>query len=179
MNLIDLLLLAVALGVDCFVVSFSNGLVFEYNRIKSSLYLALVMGICQGLMPVIGFVGTDYLRAVVMPFSKYIVFTIFLTLGLKFIFESFKDNDGKLKCLSFKCILSSGIATSIDALVAGATINLTSAPLIFSALLIGFASFLMSLSGFWLGNSVKILPKKYLEILGGLILIFLAIKNFV
>ena len=48
MNLIDLILLAIALGIDCLVVSFSQGLIFNTNRLKSSLQLALVMGVFSG-----------------------------------------------------------------------------------------------------------------------------------
>ena len=70
-----------------------------------------------------------------------------------------------------------GLATSIDALASGVSLNLTKTPLILSVLIIGFMSFFMSVFGFWLGNFFKKLPSKYLEISGGIILILLAFKN--
>lgn len=177
MTLIDIILLAIALGIDCFVVSFSQGLIFKNNRFKNSFNLALVMGFFQGFMPVIGYIGTNSLYKLIVPFSKWIVFGIFLTLGLKFIVDSFAPKEEQAQCIGWKCLCGLGIATSIDALVSGATIRLTGTSLALSVSLIGLASFLMSISGFWSGNFIKNIPSKYLEITGGVILILLAIKS--
>ena len=178
MSLIDIILLAIALGIDCLVVSFSQGLVFNVQRVKFSLVLALIMGIFQGCMPIIGYIGTDYMYNVVVPFSKWIVFIIFLALGLKFIFEAFQVKEEKMQCIDIKCLLGLGVATSIDALVSGASIRLTATSLLLSGIVIGIASFVMSLMGFWSGKLFKNIPSEYLEIAGGLILILLAVKSF-
>ncbi|MBQ8167907.1 manganese efflux pump [bacterium] len=177
MSLIDLLLLAVALGIDCLVVSFSQGLIFNSNRLKNSLKLALTMGIFQGGMPFIGYVGADYIHDFIEPYSKWLVFGIFFVLGLKFIFEALQLEKEEICCIGWRCLISLGVATSIDALVAGASLNLISAPLVLSVVVIGLTSFIMSLCGFWTGNLGKQFPSKYLEIAGGVILIFLALKS--
>lgn len=177
MTLIDIILLAIALGIDCFIVSFSQGLIFKKNRLKNSLNLAFTMGFFQGFMPVIGYVGTNSLYKLIVPFSKWIVFGIFLILGLKFIVDSFATKEEEVQCIGWKCLCSLGIATSIDALVSGATIRLTGTSLALSISLIGVASFLMSICGFWSGNFIKNIPSKYLEITGGVILILLATKS--
>ncbi len=177
MSLIDIILLAAALGIDCLIVSFSQGLIFKNNRIKNSLSLALTMGLFQGFMPVIGYVGANSLYKILLPFSRWIVFGIFFILGLKFIVDSFKPKEEEIQCIGFKCLISLGIATSIDALVSGASIRLTHTNIIEASLIIGLMSFVMSLAGFWGGNYVKNIPSKYLEILGGMILILLAVKS--
>ncbi|MBQ8459969.1 manganese efflux pump [bacterium] len=177
MNLIDILLLSVALGIDCLVVSFSQGLIFKSKRTVNSLRLAFVMGLFQGLMPIIGYVGTNSLYKYIVPYSKWIVFGIFFILGLKFIFEAFRIKQEEIQCIDFKCLIGYGIATSIDALVSGATLRLTHTNLLIAAILIGVVSFIMSLTGFWGGNFFKKLPSKYLELAGGLILVILAIKS--
>lgn len=166
-----------ALGIDCLVVSFSQGLIFKTNRLKNSFSLAFVMGLFQGLMPIIGYVGTDYLYKLVVPFSRWIVFGIFVILGIKFITEAFQEKEDKIQCIDLKCLIGLGLATSIDALVAGATLRLTATNLLFSCLYIGVMSFVMSHCGFWGGNFIKRIPSKYLEIAGGVILILLAIKS--
>lgn len=176
MHLIEIILLAVALGVDCLVVSFSQGLIFSHNRLKNSLALALTMGLSQGIMPCIGYYFTEIVSKYVEPFSKWLVFIIFLALGVKFIYESFKENDKNICCIGLKCLIGMGFATSIDALASGISLNLTNTPLMFAIVLIGFMSFFMSLTGFWFGNFFKKLPSKYLEISGGIILILLGIK---
>lgn len=177
MSLIDIILLAIALGIDCFIVSFSQGLIFNCNRVKNSLSLALTMGLFQGFMPVIGYVGTNSLYKLLVPYSRWIVFAIFFTLGVRFILESFKEKEEEIQCIGFKCLIGLGIATSIDALVSGASIKLTQTSILLSALIIGVASFLMSLTGFMIGNYIKNIPSKYLEIAGGVILILLAVKS--
>ena len=177
MNFIDLILLGLALGVDCFVVSFSQGLIFKSEKVKNSFKLALTMGLFQGVMPVIGYIGTNSLYKYVVPYSKWIVFGIFLLLGLKFIVESFQPKEKEVQCIGLKCLLGLGLATSIDALVSGASIRLTQTSLLISVMIIGIASFLMSIGGFYSGNFIKNIPSKSLEITGGLILVALAFKS--
>lgn len=176
LNLIEIILLAAALGIDCLVVSFSQGLIFNKNRTKNSLALASVMGIFQGFMPVIGYTGANAINSYVSNFAHWLVFGIFMILGLKFIFEAFQKKEETICCIGFKCLMSMGFATSIDALVAGASLKFSGAGLLIPALIIGAASFLMSLSGFWFGNFFKNFPSKFLEISGGIILILLALK---
>lgn len=175
MNLIEIIALAVAMGIDCMVVSFSQGLVLNSNRVKSSLALALTMGLCQGIMPCFGYLGTHALIDFIEPFSHLLVFAIFMALGLKFIYEAFQEK-GDVCCINLKCLLLMGIATSIDAFASGITLKLTYTPLFFSVFLIGLMSFIMSLCGFWSGLFFKKLPSRMLEITGGIILIAIAIR---
>lgn len=179
LSLIDVILLAIALGIDCLVVSFSQGLIFDTNRTKTSLKLAVVMGLFQGGMPLIGYVGTDTLYRYIVAYGKWIVFGIFLILGLKFISEAFSEKKEEIKCLDFKCLIGLGVATSIDALVSGATLRLTETGFIIPCVIIGLTSFLMSIIGFWCGNGFKNLCPRCLEITGGVILIALAVKALV
>ena len=180
MTLIEIILLAIALGIDCLVVSFCQGLLFTNNRTKNSLALALTMGIFQGAMPLISYIATGFVSTYLENYTKWIVFGIFIFLGIKFLIEAFHEKDDCKVCsIDLKCLILMGIATSIDALGAGVGLKLTSTPLFESVFIIGFMSFVMSLSGFWTGNKFKNLPTKYLEISGGLILIGLAIKALV
>ena len=180
MSLIELLLLSAALGVDCFVVSFCQGLVFKKNRTKNSLILASVMGLFQGFMPAISFLLTGIVIGYIQQYASLIVFGIFLILGCKFIYEAFSKNEECQICsIDVKCLLSMGIATSIDALGAGVGLKLTQTNLILAVIIIGTGSLILSLTGFWAGNLFKNLPSKYLEVGGGIILIGLAIKAIV
>ena len=180
LSLIDIILLSFALGIDCCVVSFAQGLIFTTKSRKIAFSLAYTMGIFQGLMTIVGFVGTNLINKHLETFSHYIVFLIFMTLGIKFIVEAFhKKEKAKTCCITPKCLLTLGIATSIDAFGAGISLNLTNAKIIIPACLIGIASFFMSILGFYSGNFFKKLPSKYLEIIGGIILCALAIKTLI
>jgi len=176
MNTFEVIMLAMALGIDCIVVSFAQGVIYKDNRIRNSLLLALTMGLFQGIMPCIGYFGATPIYDYVEPYSHLIVFTIFMLLGIKFILDAFGKKKVKLCSISLSCLISMGVATSIDALVAGASIKFSQAEILFPAVLIGIVSFIMSFIGFWAGNTYIKLPSKFLEIFGGLILIFLGIQ---
>lgn len=178
MSILDILILAIALSIDACVVSFSNGLVFTQNKRVNSLMLACAVGFFQFLMPVIGFFAAQTVSKYVEPYDHWIVFSIFVLLGAKFIKDAFKEEkEEKIDCyMCFKYILLVAVATSIDALGAGVTIAFTKTQIWFPAIIIGVVTFINSLLGFWGGHLFKKFPTKYLEISGGLILIGLAFK---
>lgn len=179
MHIAELIFLSIALGVDCLLVSFSQGLIFTKNRTKNSFALALTMGISQSVMPLIGYIGVGLLSKYIEAYSNWLVFAIFMVIGGKFIYEAFQEKKETVCCIGLKCLISLGIATSIDAMAAGVSLRLTNTTLLLSISMIGLASFGMSLIGFWSGNFFKQLPSKYLEIFGGVILILLAVKAIV
>ena len=179
MNLIDLIILAIALGVDCLLVSFSQGFLVSNKRRKTSLKLALTMGLFQGIMPAISYFFTDFVDEYVEPYGAWIVFTIFMCLAFRIFTETFygeKEAD-EVCYIGLKAYLLMGIATSIDALASGISLQLTDTPIIKASIIIGLGSLFMSLTGFWLGNFLKKLPSKILGSIGCLILIFLAFKS--
>ena len=179
MNLIDVLFLAVALSIDATAAAFAYGMCFNEKRLKNSLSLAGFCGVFQGIMPIIGyFILTSY-TDLLEPFSKWIVFTIFLLLGLNIIKEAIKSECEELKCLDLKCLFAIAIATSIDALAAGAGLALEKVSILKASLLIAVVTFINTLLGFWEGNTLKKFPTKVLKIFAGLLLILLAVKALV
>lgn len=177
MSFITIILLAVALSIDACVVSFAHGLVLPDKRVRNSLMLALFTGVAQGIMPTIGYFSTQVVYKYVAPASKWLVFAIFLYLGIKFIQEAFEKDKEIPLCLSLQCLFMIAIATSIDALVAGVSISLTKTPILFSACLIACTTFMFALLGYWSGCCLKKFSTKYLEIFAGLVLIALALKS--
>lgn len=178
MTLFDIFILSIALSLDAMVVSFSNGLIFQKNRLKNSMLLAFTVGFFQFFMPIIGYSFTQFVTEYVKPYSHWLVFGIFFILGIKFIKDALSDSHATEEKHDFstKYILTVGIATSIDALFAGVSISLASLPIIFPAIIIGIITFLNSMLGFWSANLIKHLSTKTLEISGGIILILLGFK---
>ncbi len=178
MNLIDILVLAFALSVDACAVSFAYGMCFREKRIKNSLNLAGFCGVFQGLMPIIGYFALTSFVDKLEPFSKWIIFTIFLLLGLNFIKDAIKNEcEETQKCLDLKCLLAVAVATSIDALAAGAGIALTKASIFKPAIIIAIITFVNSMAGFWFGNILKNFPVRILKFFAAGLLILLAIKT--
>ena len=179
MLLIEVIFLAIALSIDASVVSFSQGLIFTENKRKNSFYLAFWVGSFQAIMPVIGWFLAKSIYSYIEKIDHWIAFAIFLILGIKFIKDAFNENELKCDtpaCLSFKCLLLLAIATSIDAMAAGATLYFMKVKILFPAIIIGLITFINSLIGFWSGYIFKEFPSKYLEISAGLILITLGFK---
>lgn len=177
MNFSEIIFLSYALSIDACVVAFSYGLCIENKKRLSSLALAISTGFFQAFMPAIGYIFTDLVKTFIEPYSKFIVFIIFAYLGYTFIKEGLTKETPKKLCVSLKALFLIGIATSIDAFSAGISLSLTNTSIKLSATLIGLITFLNTLVGYWSGYSLKIFNPKYLQILGGLILIGLAFKN--
>ena len=179
MNGTDIILLALALSVDAFVAAFSYGLVIRKRPFVNALKLAAATGIGQFVMPVIGWLGTKSVHVYIEAFDHWIAFLVFLALGLNIIGNALtpqKEDDGKESCLNFKTLLMIGIATSIDACVAGVTLYFTNVSIWTAAALIGLITFINTVIGFRLSCCLQKLPTKYLEIGAGIVLILLGAK---
>ena len=176
MAYIEIILLALALSIDACVVSFSYGLIFDKNKLKNALLLALFTGGFQGIMPCFGYYLTNIIKTYIAPYSKIIIFTIFIFLGIKFIKDALENKKEKPLCISLNCLFLIGIATSIDAFSAGISLALYDNNIFYSALIISVITAVNSLLGFLLGNKLKNFPSKIMEIIAGIILIILGIK---
>lgn len=177
MNLSSIILIAIALSIDACVVSFAHGLILEKNRLKNLLQLAVVTAVFQAVMPIIGYFVTRPFYKYLEPVGKWIIFAIFMYLGIKIIKESFEEDRDIPCCLSFQCLIFIGIATSIDALAAGITFAITSTDIFKAAVIIGITTFIFSAVGFLGGYCLKKLPTRFLEIFAGILLIFLSVKS--
>jgi putative Mn2+ efflux pump MntP len=143
------------------------------------MLLASFTGIFQGLMPVISYFMTNFVRVYIQPYSDLIVFLIFSYLGFKFIIEAYQKTGIEKQdnlCIDIKCLFLIGIATSIDAFSAGITLSLYGNHILKPAFLIAIITFINSNVGFFAGGKLKHLPAKNLEIFAGILLLILAAK---
>lgn len=177
----EIIILSIALSIDAMIVSFSQGLIFKNYRLRLALTLAFFFGLFQAVMPLIGAFVTGVVYNYIFGLSKWIVCTVFVLLGLKFIYEALKNsgNDEKLKSLSLVYILIFAVSTSIDALFAGIPLRFMNINLVFPILLIGIVTFFNSLFGFWLSGTLKHLNSKYIQIFGAVLLIALGVKEII
>ena len=179
MTLIDIFLLAIALAVDAFVVSFSYGLVICKQRMTSALKLAFSVGFGQFIMPILGWYGARSIYSFIEQVDHWIAFFVFLTLGTKVIADSSQNRDYQEKnknSLSFKVLLIIGVATSIDAFVSGSMLYFIKTPICLPSVIIGLTAFIGSLIGFNLCCVFKKFKTCWLEQISGVILILLGCK---
>ena len=180
MNIYEIIILSVALALDALIVSFSYGTIINTQRLKNALLLSTSFGIFQMLMPILGWFLTGVIYIYLQKYSKWIVFTVFFILGIKFIKEAISTQEkDQIKCISFLCILSLALATSIDALGAGISIKFSDVLIWFPSIIIGIITFILSLCGFFIASILKNISEKYVSIFGALILFYLALKSVI
>ena len=195
--IIQIILLGIALSMDAFAVAITDGLIYQDINKKKALFIALVFGVMQGLMPLIGYWLVELVEVLVSgagadagKFMATVVtwtaFTLLLFLGGKMIFEAIQslrkpEEEKEPKLFSIKEVLFFGLATSIDALATGVALHSglsNNATVFLHASIIICITFIISLVGVLLGKQIVKLFKGKTEItsiIGGSILILLAV----
>jgi len=181
--MLENLLIALALAMDCFAVSVVCAVILRRREAGIMLRLAFLFGFFQALMPLIGWALTSRFSAQVEAYDHWIAFSMLALIGGKMIRDSFKEEDeSSLKPKGWATGLLLAVATSIDALAVGisyactgyTTLQSLMAPLV----TIGLVSFFMSIAGHLLGARFgEVVNKKIRpELLGGLILLFIGLR---
>jgi putative Mn2+ efflux pump MntP len=196
--ILEIILLGIALSMDAFAVSITDGLTYTDINKKKSFFIAGLFGFMQALMPLIGFFIVEGITLIVgenggknagkimADIVSWIAFALLLFIGSKMLIEGIKDlkkteEEKELKKFSFKEVIYFGFATSIDALGTGVALHsgLSNTSTIWLHVsIILFITFIISLIGLLLGNKIEKLLKGKFEItaiIGGIILILLAI----
>jgi len=177
-DFVTLLLLALALSMDAFAVSISLGMTTKLKP-KESLVSASSFGLFQGLMPWLGFLASLIFKNIIDNYSHIVAFILLFFIGTKMIYEVFKEkNNDSANNLSFsiKTLLILSIATSIDAFAAGISLVAINVNIYISVLTIALITFLVCLFGIYFGKKVGSLFQHKAQILGGVVLIAIAIK---
>jgi len=186
MNILELIIISIALAMDCFTVSMVSGVILKKHVWKIIIQMSFLFGLFQALMPLLGWVATSSFSEYVQDFDHWIAFGLLAFIGGRMIYESFLPREeslfdpGKLKTQ-----VTLAIATSIDAFAVGISFacmgydSLSSLTL--PLVIIFFGSLLFSVAGNILGIAFgnvianRIKP----EIFGGIILILIGIKILV
>ena len=178
-------LLGVGLAMDAFSVSLANGLHENRMKAKRMCLIAGVYAFFQFLMPMIGWVCVHSFVQIFQSFEKlipWIALFLLLYIGGKMLWESIKgDGDEEnAEKLSFSVLIMQGIATSIDALSVGFTINGYGLLMAFvCSLIIAGVTFIICMVGLFLGKKIGSKLSKKAGILGGTILIAIGVEIFV
>ena len=177
MNITEIIILAVAMSIDAFIVSFSYGLILKNSRLKNSLILSLSFGFFQFIMPVLGWFSISLLYSRIERFSEWIIFIIFIILAAKFLYDAlFVKEKNNIKCISPLCLFCLSVATSVDAFGAGVNIKLLGNNILYTSSVIGTVTVINSFIGFWISDIFKNIPSKYIEIIGSMLFLYLAFK---
>ena len=162
--------------MDSLAVSISGGICMKPFCIRTSLKMALVMGVFQGGMTWLGWLLGVHFSSYITEFDHWIAFVLLTYLGGKMIYESFKEEENTLTTFSNKMLLTLGVATSIDALAIGVSMAFLKVMIWFPAFIIAFTTFFLSFTGVLFGFRFGKIKGLKVELLGGLILIIIGTK---
>ena len=182
MSLLDILLLAVALAMDCLTVSIVSGVILftvyslqftdDYSADDSglaskstvnskpltvNLRMAFFFGFFQAMMPLIGWLGVSHFQSYLEAYDHWIAFGLLAFIGGRMIWESVSpEEEQHFNPRRLQTQLLLAVATSIDALAVGISFACTGytsiSQLTLPLIIIGVVSFLFSLIGYQLGT---------------------------
>jgi putative Mn2+ efflux pump MntP len=172
------LLLAFGLAMDAFAVAVANGSATKKIYFFDALKMALMFGLFQGLMPVIGWaIGVKFID-LISAWDHWIAFGLLFAIGGKMIYDDLTSGDEEgvdEHSISMYQLLMLSVATSIDALAVGFSLIFFDS-ILFPVLTIGIVTFALSLGGFYLGHRYKHFGHNKTRVIGGLILIGIGTK---
>lgn len=178
MEIGELIVLSLGLGMDALAVSICKGLSMKKMNWKKALIIGLYFGGFQAIMPVLGYSLSKGFENFVTSIDHWIAFILLSIIGGKMVKDAFSPENSE-NCnedVGFKTMIVLAIATSIDALAVGITFAFLNVNLILAIALIGSITFFLSMIGTKVGNVFGDRYENKAELLGGVILIFLGIK---
>lgn len=191
MDLITVLLFALGLCFDSFAVSISCGMARCNFTPMRGVRFAAILALLQAMMPLCGWLLASKFHQVIETYDHWVAFVLLAFIGGRMIKDSFsKDEQEDVLSggdpFSLKRNLVLGIATSIDALVAGvamamvplkiATDTTQFCNMIIAALIIGIVTFAASATGLLIGLRSQSKLGEKSELIGGVILILIGLK---
>ena len=188
--MIEVILLAIALAMDAFAVSIGLGAKSQKQSpaymLRLAIYAALYFGLAQGMMPLIGYLLGAVLLGWLATAAPWIGGGILILLGAKMLYEAFNGEVEALVEDSFdeniqekinhRMMFMLAIATSIDAMAAGFTLNLLALNAWLACFIIAIITAGFGFFGIYLGQSSGTWLEDKAEMLGGLVLIAIGIK---
>ena len=177
MKAIEIVLIAIALGMDAFAVSVCKGLAMPKCTFKKAAIVGLWFGGFQALMPAIGYVLGAQFQEAIASIDHWIAFVLLALIGGNMIHEALDNDEEEADAsLNVKTMFLLAVATSIDALAIGITFAFLKVNIIPAVCFIGIVTFIISFAGVKIGNVFGARYKNKAEIVGGIILILLGLK---
>lgn len=175
MNISATILLAFGMSMDAFAASIGKGATLHKPKFSEALRTGLIFGAIETLTPLIGW-GLGMLASqFVLEWNHWIAFVLLVFLGGRMVIEGFRGNsdedDEPQHRHGFWLLVTTAIATSLDAMAIGVGLAFLQVNIIATALAIGCATLIMSTLGMMVGRFIGPLLGKRAEILGGIVLI--------
>ena len=171
--MVTLLLLGFALSLDSFRVSVGLG-TLKLSRLRQ-LQIVIAFGVCDALAPLIGLLIGKSLLEFIGPWVEHLGPFLLCAYGVYVIYIAQRcagREDGETDRWM---VLGIPLSLSLDNLIAGTTLGMIGFPILLSITIIGVMSSLFALAGLRLGNTAVNLLRIRADLIGGVVLIFIAL----
>lgn len=173
MNPLSILLLGMAMSTDAFAAAIGKGIAMGRPGLAQALRAALVFGVIEAATPLIGWLLGRAAAQFMAQWDHWIAFALLTALGLHMIRNGWRtgDVDAAPAGSSLAALALAGLATSIDAMAAGAGLAFVDVSILLVAAVIGTCTFAMVTAGVLLGRTLGAAVGRRAEIAGGVVLI--------
>lgn len=166
-----ILLIGISLSMDAFSLALVYGMIGLSKRKKN--LLSLIVGIYHFFMPLIGLIIGDFIDNISFINLDLIAAIILLYIGINLIISNFKEED--TLSLNKTGLLMFGLSVSIDSLTVGIGLKAITDSYLLSSVIFSICSAFFTYIGLLLGTIIGNKIGSYSKIVGGIILITIAI----
>lgn len=178
MDILTVFLVAIGLAMDSFAVSLGIGTSQRSLTARTLGRMAFHMAFFQGGITFLGWLAGSTVANFISAFDHWIALILLAFVGGRMIKEGF-SNDEESKSgdpTHGGLMLVVCIATSIDAFAVGLSMAMIDVDILFASVTVGLVTLTLSLIGMLTGSRLGVRVGKRMEILGGLILLFIGIR---
>jgi manganese efflux pump family protein len=173
-ELLTLILMAFALGMDAFSVGLGMGM---FNlRLRQILKIGITIGIFHVWMPLLGMIAGKFLSNQFGTIATYIGGGLLLVLGVQMIWSSFKKEDSSVITPVGFGLMVFAFSVSLDSFSVGLTLGIYQAKTVLVLMCFGVAATILTWCGLLVGRKVQNFIGPYSEALGGSILLAFGLK---
>ncbi|HEY0829021.1 MAG TPA: manganese efflux pump MntP family protein [Bacilli bacterium] len=174
-QLMTILIMAVALGLDAFSLGIGIGL--KGIRLLDILKLSVLISLFHLVMPLMGMFTGQYVGSLLGSLATVIGGSLLLLLGIHMIYSSWRGEE--FKSLDHRTpwgLLIFALSVSIDSFSVGVSLGLFATDVLLTVIMFGTVGGLMSILGLMLGRKLGPWAGGFSEAFGGVILLVFGIK---
>ncbi len=170
-----ILLVGVSLSMDAFSLALVYGMVGMSERKKA--LLAVIVGMYHFFMPLVGLTLGMFIDNISFINLNIVASIILIYIGIDLIISNFKEED--TISVSKTGLFMFGLSVSIDSLTVGIGLKAITSHYLLAPFVFSICSTLFTYLGLILGNIIGNRIGTYSKIVGGIVLIIIAIIMFV
>lgn len=186
MNLLEIVLLGVALSADAFAVTISNMFAYPDEPRARQALMPILFGLFQALMPVGGYLAGGIAASVIERYSGIVTLAILGFIGGNMIREGASalmhpedaEGEGSGTSLTLPKLLFQSVATAIDAFAVGVSLRARAVSILVAAPVIGVTTAALCVVALGIGRRLGQVLGDRAQVAGGLVLVCIGLHAF-